>query len=153
MKAKMPPTIPRLWKLAQHAPTSALNTAKQFPHCSHCTKYTFCTLYINHLTIYAAFWPPCKFHTADTAAAGEQLRVWCGPNYDPAARQLIFVTHFTANETQATEPTLFSRNENFQVAENVFLPDLLLLVGGRWGRLGRGEGWGPWPCEPSPLKV
>ena len=76
MKAKMPPTIPRLWKLAQHAPTSALNTAKQFPHCancSHCTKYTFCTLHINHLTIYIAFWPPCKFHTADTAA--EQLRV------------------------------------------------------------------------------
>ena len=39
--------------------------------------------------------------------------VGCGTNYNPAARQLIFVTHFTANETQATEPTLFSRNENF----------------------------------------
>ena len=46
----------------------------------------------------------------------------------------------------------FLQKWEFSGVENVFLPDLLLLVGVRWGRLGRGEGWGPCPCEPSTLK-
>ena len=50
---------------------------------------------------------------------------WCGTNYDPAARQLIFVTHFTANETPANELTVSQQKKYFS-DKNVFSHLLLL---------------------------
>ena len=70
--------IPRLRKLAWHAPTSALNTRKLLSHGSHYTLHSVHTTHTTHCKVQKMHTLHCTSHTAHTMQ--QTWWVWCGTN-------------------------------------------------------------------------